>query len=152
MQEFTGGDRVRLNTLDDVNRRIDRRIEESVRYYSARPRAEVACRINDLALEWDIERVLQLMASSLSLSGLILGMVRSRVFFLVPTAVLSFLLLHAVQGWCPPIPVLRRLGVRTREEIERERYALKALLGDFGDLSRESDRAGRALAGAVSAT
>ena len=149
MQEFTN-DRVRLNTADDINREIDQKIEDNVRYYSARPRAEVICRINDLALEWDIERVLQLLASSLSLSGLILGAVRNRAWFVVPPVVLSFLFLHAVQGWCPPIPVLRRLGIRTRDEIERERYALKALLGDFGDMRREPDRAGKALAGAAS--
>lgn len=54
--------------------------------------------------------------------------------------------MHAVQGCCPPVPLLRRLGLRTREEIERERYALKALMGDFAGLSQETDRAGNALA------
>ena len=44
----------------------------------------------------------------------------------------GFLLQHALQGWCPPVPVFRRLGVRTTAEIDRERYALKALRGDFG--------------------
>jgi hypothetical protein len=39
--------------------------------------------------------------------------------------------MHAVQGWCPPVPVLRRLGFRTASEIDHERYALKALRGDF---------------------
>jgi hypothetical protein len=29
------------------------------------------------------------------------------------------------------MPVLRRLGVRTRSEIDREKFALKALRGDF---------------------
>jgi hypothetical protein len=45
--------------------------------------------------------------------------------------VFTFLAQHALQGWCPPIPVIRRLGVRTRAEIERERNALKALRGDY---------------------
>lgn len=54
-----------------------------------------------------------------------------RRFYLLPTAVAGFLLQHAVQGWCPPMPVFRRLGVRTATEIEEERYALKALRGDF---------------------
>jgi hypothetical protein len=49
-------------------------------------------------------------------------------------AVLGFLLQHATQGWCPPVSVLRRRGVRTRREIEAERYALKALRGDFSGL------------------
>jgi hypothetical protein len=38
---------------------------------------------------------------------------------------------HAVQGWCPPIPMLRRLGFRTSFEIEEERQALKAIRGDY---------------------
>jgi hypothetical protein len=146
MEEFRAADRVRAVTADYVNRRIDAKIEENVRYYSGRTRAEVTCRVAELEQEWDIERVLQLGAASLSLTGLTLAAVKNRAWFLLPTAVLSLLFLHAVQGWCPPIPLLRRLGIRTREEIERERYALKALLGDFGDL-REPDRAGKALAG-----
>ena len=63
--------------------------------------------------------------------GIALSLTRSRRWIILPGVVLSFLLLHAIQGWCPPVPVLRRLGVRTREEIERERLALKALIGDF---------------------
>ena len=45
--------------------------------------------------------------------------------------VTAFLFQHAVQGWCPPVPILRRMGFRTADEINRERYALKALRGDF---------------------
>ena len=41
-----------------------------------------------------------------------------------------------------PRPALRRAGVRTKDEINRERYALKALRGDFDDLP--ADGAGRA--------
>jgi hypothetical protein len=41
--------------------------------------------------------------------------------------------------------VLRRLGVRTAEEIAQERYALKALLGHFeGVSSSEPSAASRA--------
>jgi hypothetical protein len=50
---------------------------------------------------------------------------------LLSAAVGGFLLQHAVSGWCPPIPLLRRLGVRTRSELDREKFALKALRGDF---------------------
>jgi hypothetical protein len=32
------------------------------------------------------------------------------------------------------VPLFRRLGVRTRKEIERERTALKVLRGDLDDL------------------
>ena len=122
--------RVRANTAEEVNNRIDREIEESVRFYSGRSEGEVRRRIYELEREWDIERVLETMASCFSLTGIALGLTTSKRWFLFPTVVLSFLLMHAIQGWCPPVPVLRRLGVRTREEIECERYGLKALIGE----------------------
>ena len=71
----------------------------------------------------------------MALVGLGLGTFVDRRFYLLPAAVAGFLLQHAVQGWCPPLPVFRRLGVRTAYEIEEERYALKALRGDFRDVA-----------------
>jgi hypothetical protein len=57
--------------------------------------------------------------------------------------VAGFLLQHAVQGWCPPVPLFRRLGFRTAAEIDYERYALKALRGDFRNVRPEGDGPGR---------
>src|SRR5512135_2089568 len=54
-------------------------------------------------------------------------------FYLLPAAVAGFLLQHALQGWCPPVPLFRSLDVRTASEIAEERYALKILRGDFRD-------------------
>ena len=84
--------------------------------------------------EWDIERILEANAASLSLLAVFLGLTRDRKWFLLPGVIAAFLLQHAVQGWCPPLAILRRLGFRTEEEINRERYALKALRGDFSDV------------------
>lgn len=145
MNAVNAPDRVRANTAPDINLRIDRQIEENVRHYSGRPAGEIMNRIEELEREWDIERFLEAMASSFSLTGLALGATKSRIWFVLPTVVLSFLLLHAIQGWCPPVPVLRRMGVRTRQEIERERYALKALMGDFTAVDSGPDRASNAL-------
>jgi hypothetical protein len=124
-------ERVRANTPAEINWRIDRQIEDSVRRYASEPKDVILRRIWELEREWDIERVLQLMASSVSLTGILLSGIRDKRWIVLSAVVLSFLFLHAVQGWCPPVPVLRRLGVRTREEIDRERYALKVLVGDF---------------------
>ncbi len=55
--------------------------------------------------------------------------------------VAGFLFQHAVQGWCPPVPILRMLGFRTSYEIEQERRALKALRGDFEGASGNSEKA-----------
>lgn len=45
---------------------------------------------------------------------------------------------HAIQGWCPPLPILRKLNIRTSKEIEQEKYALKIIHGDFDDLKNVS--------------
>jgi hypothetical protein len=120
-------ERVRANTAREVNDTIDSRIEENIQFYKNRGADSIPQRLYELEREWDIERVLEMMASSISLTGLVLGGTKNRRWFILPTVVLSFLLVHAVQGWCPPLPILRRLGFRTREEIDRERYALKAI-------------------------
>ena len=124
-------DRVRANTSEEINRRIDQEIEDSVREYAKRSRSEITRRIEELDREWDMERLLETNASAIAFTGLALGLTHSKKWLIVPGIVLPFLFQHAIQGWCPPVPVFRRLGVRTREEIDRERYALKVLRGDF---------------------
>ena len=86
-----------------------------------------------------MERWLEMNASALAFTGTVLGLLVNKKFFAIPCLVLPFLFQHAVQGWCPPIPILRRQGVRTRREIDREKYALKALRGDFAVLPRNGD-------------
>jgi len=127
-------DRVRANTAEEINRQIDHGIETRVREYSQRSESEITRRINELDHEWDIERLLETNASALAFTGLLLGITRSRKWLIVPSVVLPFLFQHAIQGWCPPVPIFRRLGVRTRDEINREKYALKALRGDFDEI------------------
>ena len=78
-----------------------------------------------------MERWLETNASALAFTGVVLGLAVNRKWLALPLLVSGFLFQHAVHGWCPPVPVLRRLGVRTRGEIEREKFALKWLRGDF---------------------
>jgi len=134
--------RVPAHTAAHVNQRIQHEIEESVLYYSEHT-SEIEERLDDLDREWDIERTLEANAASISLIGLGLGMAMDRRFLWLPVGVAAFLLQHAVQGWCPPVSVFRRLGVRTAGEIAQERYALKALRGDFAHLPGYPSTAGR---------
>jgi len=129
--------RVPLHTAEDVNRRISRQTEANVARYAAGGPVAISRRLAELDNEWDIERLLEANAASVSLIGLALGRVVHPRFFLLPAAVATFLLQHALQGWCPPLPVFRRLGFRTQAEIEEERYALKALRGDFARFNEE---------------
>jgi hypothetical protein len=120
-------DRVRANTSDAINRRIERAIESRGHDYSIRGGAAIARRIEEFDREWDIERVLETNASVIAFTGLMLSLMRRRAWLVLPGVVLPFLFQHAIRGWCPPIPILRGLGVRTRNEIDREKYALKVL-------------------------
>jgi len=124
--------RVREATAEPVNRRIAHRIEHNVVTCAHSPEL-IDRRLAELDREWDVERVLMTNAATLALSGTVLGIARDGRYLMLPLVVTGFLLQHALQGWCPPLAVLRRLGVRTTEEINRERMALKALRGDFGD-------------------
>ena len=141
---FHRKDRVERQTADEVSRAIRRRTESRISYFADHP-GEIDRRLDQLDAEWDVERVLEANASTLALSGTLLGLTRSRAWFVLPVAVAGFLLQHSIQGWCPPLPVLRRLGFRTRKEIEQERYALLALRGDFDRLHELKNRLGAIL-------
>ncbi len=124
-------DRVRDSTSEEVNYQLDRALEARVRSYEQRSSAEITQRIEELDREWDMERFLETNASAIAFTGLALGVTHNKKWLVIPGIVLPFLFQHAVQGWCPPIPLFRRLGVRTRKEIDKEKYALKVLRGDF---------------------
>ena len=130
-------ERVATHTSEAVERRLQHEFEDRLAYFAGHP-GEIDARLGELDREWDIERAIEANASTLALAGVVLGAGVDRRWLALSGLVAGFLLQHALQGWCPPVPVLRRLGFRTAREIERERYALKALRGDF-DAVRQAD-------------
>ena len=124
-------DRVRAHSNRLQNQRIDAQTRECLERHAAADREAISRHIDTLDREWDVERYLQMNAGIVSLSGLVLGAMVSRRFLVLPAVVFGFFFQHATQGWCPPLPVFRKIGVRTRREINQEKYALKALRGDF---------------------
>jgi hypothetical protein len=131
-------DRVPDQTAEHINKKIAQQTEQNITYYAAH-QDEIDQRLDELDQEWDIERALETGASSFMLTGLLFGMTRNRAWYLFSGVIAGFLLQHALQGWCPPLPVFRRLGFRTRHEIDQERFALKAIRGDFKDLPEVDD-------------
>lgn len=129
-------DRVRANTADDTNSRLDMETRERAEYYAMQQPAAIGERIETLEQEWDTGRWLEANVSVIALGGVALAALTSKRWLVLPAAALAFLLQHAVQGWCPPLKLFRRLGVRTRREIDAEKYALKALRGDFSSVDR----------------
>jgi hypothetical protein len=126
-------ERVAHNTCEAVNERIRHQTDARVGWLAGAGPAAIDQRLAELDEEWDIERYLETMAPTFTLAGLALGATVNRKWLLLPAIVQTFFLQHALQGWCPPIPLLRRLGVRTMDEIAEERYALKTLRGDFDE-------------------
>ena len=80
----------------------------------------------ELDREWDVDRLMESNICLLLFLGVSLGLSVSRKWLLLPALALPFLFQHSVQGWSPVLPLIRRLGVRTRGEIDKEKYALKA--------------------------
>lgn len=117
-------DRVTKYTAARVNERIRERSERSIAESAQGGPEAIREKLYDLDREWDIERAIETQSSALSLLGLFLGKFVDKRWYLLTGVTQGFLLQHALQGWCPPVPPLRRLGFRTAREIEDERNAL----------------------------
>ncbi len=129
-------DRVREHSSPALNQRIDRAARGAV-VELVTPDA-IRARLAELDREWHLDRALMGVFS-------VLGAVTARramrslahrgrlgLWGLLFVTQLGFLAHHAVRGWCPPVAVLRRLGVRTSQEIGAERAALERKLTRLG--------------------
>ncbi len=140
----SSSDRVRRHTADEVLRRIDDATVASLTSCAESP-ASTDERLRELDKEWDTDRALETEAATMGLIGLALGTLVRKQLLALPAVVASAVLIHAITGRYPLMPLFRRLGLRTSKEIARERYALKALRGDFAGMGATA--ADAALAG-----
>lgn len=127
-----GNDIVRNNTSDKINAIIDQKTHSNIAQYSSQGKTVINARIEQLDKEWDIERTLELNASVIAFAGVVLSATVSKKWLLLPAVVTGFLMQHAIQGWCPPLPLFRYFGIRTRKEIEVEQQALQQALASQG--------------------
>lgn len=125
-------DRVRANTWPVINDRLDSEVQLRLRGAAAAASTdELTQRITHLDHEWDFDRTLETEASVMGLLGILLGIAVDKRLLVLPGFVSAMLLVHATHGWYPLLPLFRRIGVRSRDEIDRERFGLKAMRGDF---------------------
>jgi hypothetical protein len=125
-------DLTRKVTPEKVNRKIDVEIEQNLQKFENQSSEAIKDRITELDKEWDISRLLDLNASVLSFSGVILAATVNKKWLWLSGIVTGFLIQHSIQGWCPPIALFRRIGARSRQEIDREKYALIDILRNRG--------------------
>jgi hypothetical protein len=137
--------RVPDHTAERINQAILESTARQVVHFARHPH-QIDRRLAELDREWDIERLLKANAGLFGFLGIVLGTQYDRRWLALPALVTAFLFQHAIQGWCPPVPLFRRMGARTSREIELERIALKALRGDFDDAGISPARALQAAA------
>ena len=123
--------RVVQNTSHKCNRRIFIHTIGNISKFSNAGSGVITERIRELDREWDTERVLEVNAALFILTTTLLGALKNKKWLIVSSAAALFLLQHALQGWCPPLPLLRMLGVRTADEISEEKFCLRLLRGDY---------------------
>ncbi|MCI0668974.1 MAG: hypothetical protein L0Y64_00785 [Myxococcaceae bacterium] len=131
-------DEVREHTLPTVNRRIDEHVEHGVAQLLEKDDSSLLSqRIVALEDGWDCERTFDAVTGALALVGVAAAKRWGGAFWLLPAAAGFLLVEQALTGGSSLIRVLRELGIRTRRELDLEKFALKGLRGDFTRIPHE---------------
>lgn len=144
-------DVVRAHSPAPLNKRIDERVEQCVRDMAQQERPEMSRYLARLDREWDIWRAVSVTAGSACLLGLLLARVDGQGWRVLSAVSAGLLLHHGLFAWGPLGELVRALGVRTRREIDLEKFAIKALRGDFERVPKEGGPLARANAALVAA-
>ncbi len=136
--EAPSHDGIREKSSDAANARIDRETQVAIAEASRSPEA-IEVRLAELDREWNIDRALMLnfaivggLASSLAMRRLVRRGTLGGWGALFFTQI-AFLAHHAIRRWCPPMPVFRRIGFRSQQEIDAERCVLEQQLAQHLD-------------------
>src|SRR5206468_869039 len=121
---------------EQFTQQIDAKIEQNIRFYATQSPEMISQRIDELDRERTLDQTMALYGSGIGLGTLLFSFIGGRKWLVVTGTVLGFMLKHSLEGTSPVVPLLRKLGVRTRSEIDREKYALKILRGDFSDMPK----------------
>ena len=103
-------DRVRKHTAPGVNARIDRLTNATLKESVDGGRDAMIARLKELDREWDVDRALMANFAIIGTLTHELGRRHHHNWTYLFRAQLGFLFMHALVGWCPPLPVLRRLA------------------------------------------
>ncbi|HYI02374.1 hypothetical protein [Hyalangium sp.] len=128
----TSTDTVRSHVPEEVNKRIDEHVERCVRHMAQQERPEISRYLKKLEREWDLNRAVMVVGSLAAVLGLWLARRDGRGWQIFGGTAAGLLLQHGLFGFGPLAELVRAVGgVRTRREIDLEKFALKALRGDF---------------------
>lgn len=126
--------RVSLNTSSNINTSIRNNTLRRINVYKNSSDKILSENIDRLNHEWDVERVIEARAACIILGSTILGLRTNKKYWFLFTGTAGlFLAQHALQGWCPTVPLIRKFGIRTSEEINNEKMVYKMLRDDFSN-------------------
>ncbi len=123
--------RVETYTNPGVNEMIRTATLDNLMCLEDADEEELSRRINALNAEWDTDRFIEAKAAMCVMGCSLFGMGKHKFWSFVSLVTATFLLQHALLGWCPSAPIMRKMGIRTAEEISREKFVLKMLRKDF---------------------
>lgn len=124
--------RVALSTNPNTNKNIRNNTLRRINIYKNSSDKILSDNVDKLNHEWDVERVLEASAAFVVLGSTIMGLkTNKKYWFLMSGTAGLFLMQHSLQGWCPPVSLVRKFGIRTSEEINNEKIVYKLLKGDF---------------------
>ena len=129
--------RVSIYTDHEVNEMIRNNTLDNLSSYEDADIEEISRRIQQLNSEWDTERFVETKAALTIMGTSLLGISKNKFWSFLTLIAGTFLLQHALLGWCPSSPVMRKMGIRTSEEIQQEKMVLKALRKDLGHIKSD---------------
>lgn len=152
-------DAVRDHTPVPLNQRIDAAVERRVACLAALERQDITRRLQFLERAPDVGRATDFTAAVFTLFGVAMlrrdgaGLFRGKGvgWWALPILSCAALFQRALTGTAFTVPLFRRLGLRNRREIDVEKFALKALRGDFERIPHEGGPKLRANAALVAA-
>lgn len=110
---------------------IDRYTQENINHYYHN-RSHIASRLRQLEAEVCIEQIFEWHDVANIAGGVLLSLItRKKSWLVLPLMVTFMQSVHAFYNIRLGTEWLRKYGYRTRADIEKEKYALKALRGDF---------------------
>jgi len=105
--------------------------QENINHYY-HDKSRIDNRLRQLEKETSIEQIFELHDAANIIAGLLLSTATGkRKWLMLPLLVAALQSVHALHGFRAGKSLLNKYGFRTKAEIDKEKYALKALRGDF---------------------
>ena len=115
----------------EKSNKIDVYTQENINHYYHN-KSHISNRLKQLEKETSIEQIFQLHDAANVSAGLLLTVATGKKkWLLLPLLVTVVQSVQAVNGFRLGTALLRKYGFRTKADIDKEKYALKALRGDF---------------------